>query len=223
MTLEEFSFEFDVMYNNITSNQAPGLSELEKSIFLTQAQELLVKQYYKGNYEQSFENTEEVTQYLNSLVSQKIYTATDKASDKKGVLLSNKLKQTFFEMPNTEKVMFITYEAVELNGITGKDALVVPTTQDEFYNVHNNPFRGPSKNRVVRLIRNNVIELYSTNDVKQYLMRYIKYPDPIILPNSGELSPYSDNPEGVNTKLPESLHRNILMQAVALAKAAWTS
>lgn len=220
MTLEEFSFEFDVMYNNITSNQAPGLSELEKSVFLTQAQELLVKQYYKGDLEQSFENTEETTQYLNSLVSQAVYGVND-AMPGKGILLGSELKSSFFKMP--EEAMFITYEAAELNCTDGKDALVVPTTQDEFYNVHRNPFRGPSKNRVVRLINNGTIELYSTSQVNKYLVRYIKYPDPIVLPGSDGVKPFSDYPQGLNTKLPESLHRNILMQAVALAKATWAS
>ncbi len=33
----EFSSEFDVLYNNITSNQAPGLDDYEKSVFLTKA------------------------------------------------------------------------------------------------------------------------------------------------------------------------------------------
>lgn len=32
---QEFSDEFDVLYNNISSNQAPGLDEYEKSLFLT--------------------------------------------------------------------------------------------------------------------------------------------------------------------------------------------
>ena len=43
MTNEEFSNEFDVLYNSITSNQAPGLDEYEKSVFLTKAQSQLVK------------------------------------------------------------------------------------------------------------------------------------------------------------------------------------
>ena len=90
MTLEEFSLEFDILYNNITSNQAPGLSELEKSIFLTLAQEAIVKQYYKGNLEQSFENTEEVTEYLNTLVSQKKYLEKDKIANSPSILLSSK-------------------------------------------------------------------------------------------------------------------------------------
>lgn len=220
MTLEEFSFEFDVMYNNITSNQAPGLSELEKSVFLTQAQEVLIKQYYKGNIEQAFENTEEVTQYLNSLVSQASYGINDLVPGK-GIILNSNLVSSFFKMP--DEVMFITYESATLNCVGDEDALVVPVTQDEFYNVHKNPFRGPSKNRVIRLINNGIIELYSTNQVNRYLMRYVKYPDPIVLPGATGISPYDDYPEGLNTKLPESLHRNILLQAVALAKTTWAS
>lgn len=42
----EFSNEFDVLYNNITSNQAPGLDEYEKSVFLTKAQDEIVKAYF---------------------------------------------------------------------------------------------------------------------------------------------------------------------------------
>lgn len=224
MTLEEFSFEFDVMYNNITSSQAPGLSELEKSVFLTQAQEVLVKQYYKGDLEQSFENTEEMTEYLNTLVSQAVFSSND-IKPGKGILMNSSIKSTFFNLP--PELMFITYESAILNDACNtsstKDALVVPITQDEFYNVHKNPFRGPSKNRVLRLLKANQVELISTKGVLQYLVRYIKYPKPIVLPGADEIKPYSDYPNGQNTELPESLHRNILLQAVALAKATWAS
>ena len=55
MTTAEFSNEFDVLYNNIMSNQAPGLNEYEKSVFLTKAQNELVKNYFNkkslGNQE----------------------------------------------------------------------------------------------------------------------------------------------------------------------------
>lgn len=46
MTNQEFSDEFDVLYNNIMSNQAPGLDEYEKSVFLTKAQDELLKAYF---------------------------------------------------------------------------------------------------------------------------------------------------------------------------------
>lgn len=53
MTVEEMDNMFDVLYNNITSNQAPGLNAYEKSIFLTKAQDEILKNYFnpksKGN------------------------------------------------------------------------------------------------------------------------------------------------------------------------------
>ena len=49
MTINEFSDQFDVLYNNITSNQAPGLNEYEKSLFLTKAAKEIVKNYFTAN------------------------------------------------------------------------------------------------------------------------------------------------------------------------------
>ena len=46
MTNSELSNEFDVLYNSITSNQAPGLDEYEKSVFLTKAQDEITKSYF---------------------------------------------------------------------------------------------------------------------------------------------------------------------------------
>ena len=50
------------------SNQAPGLNEYEKSVFLTQAQEALVLDIYTGNNTDSFESTEAATEAINMLV-----------------------------------------------------------------------------------------------------------------------------------------------------------
>lgn len=46
MTINEMSQEFDILYNQINSNQASSLDEYEKSIFLTRAQDELVKAYF---------------------------------------------------------------------------------------------------------------------------------------------------------------------------------
>lgn len=48
MTIQEFSTEFDVLYNNVTSNQAAALNEYEKSVFLTKAQSQLVNEYFNS-------------------------------------------------------------------------------------------------------------------------------------------------------------------------------
>ena len=53
MSVEEMDNMFDVLYNNITSNQAPGLNAYEKSVFLTKGQDETIKNYFnpksKGN------------------------------------------------------------------------------------------------------------------------------------------------------------------------------
>lgn len=46
MKPEEFSNQFDVLYNSITSNQAAGLDEYEKSVFLTNAQNEVLLSYF---------------------------------------------------------------------------------------------------------------------------------------------------------------------------------
>lgn len=53
MSVEEMDNMFDVLYNNVTSNQAPGLNAYEKSVFLTKGQDEVLKNYFnprsKGN------------------------------------------------------------------------------------------------------------------------------------------------------------------------------
>ena len=63
MTAQEFSSEFDLLYNNVSSNQAPGFTEYEKSVFLTKAQDEIIKNYFTnvqgGNkYQQGIEDSE---------------------------------------------------------------------------------------------------------------------------------------------------------------------
>ena len=90
----EFSSEFDILYNNIMSNAAPGLNEYEKSVFLTQAQEQTVIEAYTGdNNNSSFERTEEVRRYLSELV--KTYITDTKES---GTGLST--SSVFFKIPD---------------------------------------------------------------------------------------------------------------------------
>jgi hypothetical protein len=64
MTASEFEREFDILYNNITSNSAPSIDAYEKSVFLTKAQEEIVTALYDG----TFEGSEKLIEYLNDLV-----------------------------------------------------------------------------------------------------------------------------------------------------------
>lgn len=51
MTINEMSQEFDILYNQVNSNQASSVDEYEKSVFLTKAQDELIKAYFdpRGN------------------------------------------------------------------------------------------------------------------------------------------------------------------------------
>lgn len=79
----EFSNEFDVLYNNITSNQAPGLDEYEKSVFLTKAQDEIVKAYFNpktNKVQEGFDGNEkrqiDFSMIMRSKVYQKITVST---------------------------------------------------------------------------------------------------------------------------------------------------
>lgn len=206
-TSEDWSLQFDLLYNNISSNQAPGLTEYEKSVFLTQAQEAVILDLYKGLTGDSFETTEEVTRYLNSLVKSDSETLTQASSS----LYNKKIYTVSIE----ENVWFIIFESV--NDGT-KNIPVIPTRHDSLHKDLKNPFRGPSSNRVLRTSEDNKVCLYSNIPINTYNYKYLKRPNPIVLEGSElEVNGVSD----FDIEVPESLHNSILMRAVQMAKTVW--
>ena len=221
MTTQEFSNEFDILYNNIMSNSAPGLNEYEKSIFLTQAQEALVLDIYRGKFdENSFESTEEVSDYINTLVRQSKITDTVEGN---GISTNS----VFYQLP--DDIWFITYESVilrdnNLDCKNGQEVIVKPITQDAYHSISRNPFRGANDRRVLRLLSDNKAELISKYRIESYLIRDRSKPEPIILDN---LSTYrvtiNGKSEITECKLNPAVHRILLNRAVQLAKSIWTS
>ena len=216
-TSEEWSVNFDILYNNISSNQAPGLTEYEKSVFLTQAQEAVILDLYKGTSGDAFETTEEVTRYLSSLV--KINCPED---DDVKVLQPTKEGVSMYAYVLPDDVWFVTYQSgsIKVEEKTTRDVIVVPSRQDSLYKDLNNPFKGPNKNKVLAISEEGYITLYSKYPINTFYIKYLKRPSPIVLENS-EL-PISDVEE-FNVEIPESLHNQVLYKAVQLAKAVWQS
>lgn len=223
MTAQEFSNEFDILYNNIMSNQAPGLDDYEKSVFLTKSQEEVVISMYNGKnpFGDSFENTEEVRRYLSNLT--KTYKTEEQIENHTGLSDSS----VFFRLP--EDLWFITYESADLENSSlecakGNNTPVIPITQDEYHRIKKNPFRNASERRVLRLdLENGDVEIISKYKVKSYSVRYLSKPAPIIL---------TDLPEGISINgvsaktdcmLNPVLHRAILDGAVKLAKLSMSS
>lgn len=210
MTNPEFSIEFDILYNNISSNKAPGLNEYEKSVFLTKAQEQIVTELYSGRNTtySSFEETEEQRRYLHSLITT---SSLEESTEIDNIITSN---SSIYKLP--KNIMFITYETAILTG--NKEVTVYPVSQDELSKIIKNPFRGPSNNRVLRLdLGNNSIEVISNYDITKYLIRYIRKPNPIILVDLEDDLSINGVAEESVCELDSSLHRTILDRAVALA------
>lgn len=225
MNVNEFSNEFEVLLNSYIVSSPFGLtnnpvsieiSEYEKSVLLTKAQEELVLELYNGKnpFRESLESTEEVRKYLEDLIETSILDTqetTGKGIDSRSV---------FYRLP--EEVWFITYETATITGesLCGNtvQALVVPVTQDEFYHTIKNPFRKPNRNKVLRLDNaDNIVELISEYPITKYLVRYLKKPTPIILTNL----PDDLTIHGINTisecALHSGIHYQILDRAVRMA------
>lgn len=221
MTTIEFSNEFDILYNNIMSNKAPGLNDYEKSVLLTQSQESLILDIYNGQFnEDSFENTEEVKTYISNLVKQ-VTLSSSSIGD--GISKDSK----FYQLPND--LWFITYESVILEDLklgckSGLEVLVKPVTQDKYFMLNKNPFRRSNERRVLRLTVDSKAELISPYNIKSYLVRYISKPEPIILE---DLTDYGITIGGktqiTECKLNPVIHRTILNRAVILAKNIWNT
>lgn len=220
MNTQEFSNQFDTLISAYYKGLSDALTfdEYEKSVFLTEAQEEIVVELYSGknSFGDSFEKTEEVRRFLSSL--NKNYTTSIKIE---GTGLSN--KSVFFNIPND--VWFITYEAVTLTDnniecLDKEEAIVVPTTQDDFYKVRRNPFKGPNKRRVLRLdSNNNTVELVSDYNIDKYSIRYLSKPNPIILTHLSDLS-INGVSEITECELNPVIHRIILERAVRKAIAS---
>lgn len=224
MTIEEFSNEFDVLLNSYAANNPFGtgqgltqLDEYEKSVLLTEAQEFIVRDLYNGKLTgDGFESTEEQRRNLESLVNTLELTSKNISKPK----MSD--NSEFFQLPSD--VWFITYESVLLSdeslGCKNNTRVdVIPVRQDEYHSIKNNPFRGPSDKRVLRIdTGSSVIELISKYNIQSYFIKYLSKPKPIILQDiTDENLSINGETKRMGCELNTVLHRTILERAVALA------
>lgn len=230
MTTQEFSSEFDILYNNIMSNAAPGLDEYEKSVFLTKAQEEILKNYFnpKGNkYQEGFDDNEKRQIDFSSLVT---VITIPSYSDSQYIKIDD--RSLLFLMPND--MLFALNEVCEIteNNIN-RLVNVVPISFIEYSRLISKPYKRPLKNQCWRLIsssseKDRVFELilpFGSIVPGSYRIRYISRPAPIILVDlSTEYPGLSIN--GITSvtecELDPSIHYEILQRAVELAKSAYT-
>lgn len=228
-TVNEWLQAFNLMYNNIASDKAPGLEPYEISMFLTAAQNAVVVSLYKGELNgDAFESTEEITSYLGTLVEQATLAECDE--DVYRVCGSSYLYR------NPEDLLFRTLESCKITTQCGDEQVpVVPVTQDEYWRTVRNPFKRQNRRRVLRLSysvgscsegtasEKGYTELISSYPIFEYTVRYMKKPEPIVLENLSDGLSIDGKTQEMPCLLPEALHQTILVKAVEIAKATWNA
>lgn len=194
MTTSEFDVQFDIYYNNVTSNQAPGLNAYEKSVFLTRAQLQLVQEYFnpridgtEGGFDGSPKRQTDfssitITESLSDLGSPSNYVRIHPNS------FIFKISQggsgTHYS-PLAILNEFVTVLKV-VDGINHYDNLTVkPLSFTEYQRVMLQPYKYPPKGMAWRIMNNGeyaeVISPTLTGGTVTYNVRYIRKPGPIIL------------------------------------------
>lgn len=173
--------DFQLVYNNLASNLAPGLDIFEISMYLTKACYSFVTSAY-----QQYEKSEAARKSLIELVRTKNLPPTTITNDKICDY------STFFALTtkpdDPDDILFVVYEHVLLGDgpvcLKGKTIKVVPVTHDDFHQVFENPFKANKRTalRLDLMTTKRVAEIvYKYAKVVSYKIRYIKRPNPIIL------------------------------------------
>lgn len=230
--------QFELLYNNIASNQAPGLNPYEISLVLTKAQKEIVKNYFnpKGNkyqegYDESAKRHSDFASLLCDEVLEPYETTSYKRLDYRSILY--KIPESAFLLLNEQLVGEIYNDASE-ESTTDGIYTVVPIDYDEYSRLMQKPYKYPPKNQFWKLDTGyddeaespivEVIGRHRENCIYKYHIRYIKNPEPIVLVNLADIAE-DLSIEGISEinpcKLPKHLHDEIIQRAVEIAKGMW--
>lgn len=227
---QELSYKFDIYYNSITSNQAPGLSEYEKSVFLTKAQDEILKNYFnpKGNkYQEGFDGSEK------RQIDFSVITNTFKDTLFSNPIFDPRVKGAKVASLPPDVMLIINERAKVRRSSKDVYLTVVPISFDEYDRLMSKPYKRPLKNQAWRLLTHNSslnqcdLIMGPEDTLVEYDVRYIRQPKPIIVGDTDELTingytyGNSSSSETQGCELDPILHEEILQRAVELAKAAW--
>lgn len=246
MTRQEFSDMFDTLLNSYASQAqfgeqaAPGeivLDEYEKSVLLTQAQDIVVKNFFDRKLNQAAEGFDDSTRRqvdFSSLITSKELEASENQTSKfddRGIL---------YDMPERAEgvtdVLFILNEKLETTIGNGNNAIkkvyvVVPINYKEYDREMSKPYAQPLKKQAWRLFQNPstgfdfVSELIprwnltTAETISKYKIRYVRRPTPIVLVNLPDELSVDGESNASDCELNPILHPEILQKAVELAAA----
>lgn len=248
MTTTEFSNQFDVLYNNITSNQGPGIDEYEKSVFLTKAQDEILKAYFDPRSNKVMEgyDTSKRRQIDFSMVTRTIKyieyikdpSTSPPAEPADGSIKYLTFGKAIFDPRSNSKsvampsnILMVLNERLVVKRTEGAEdheeyLTVLPIIYTEIDRVMSKPYKRPLKYQAWRIFNfagdanKSDLVVGPSDEIKEYTFRYVRRPNPIILAN---LDGLTIDGKGDETKceLDPILHEEILQRAAELAKAAY--
>ena len=252
MTIKEMSDSLDSLLNSYANKAVFGeeaskmditLDEYEKSLYLTQAQDIVLKAYFQrttngeGN---GFDDSEKRQIDFSSLITVKTLTqaASGTPFDERGILFSMpKRVNNGTEIDGTTDVLFILNEQLltrvgeapaegQADTRPKKTYVIVPINYKEYDREMSKPYAQPLKKQCWRLFQNAgsgfdyltelipVWDLEAKETITGYKMRYVRRPNPIVL---------TDLPDGLSVEgfseenaceLNPILHPEIVQKAV---------
>ena len=253
MTTQEFSNTFDTLLNSYNTQGMFGeqasrgeivLDEYEKSVLLTQAQDIIVKQYFEGGgVNGGFDDSARRQVDFSNLI-----TVEEITKEENPVLTPYDERSLIYKTPATvtgkAKVLYMLNEKIVVSTTSGQPAVttkrqyvVVPSNYKEYDRQMSKAYAQPLKKQAWRLFQdsgssgNSTIDLYSeiipvensisSGEVPKYKIRYIRRPQPIILTNLDFVTQADLEIDGVKTvsecELNPIVHMDILNKAVELA------
>ena len=250
MTTQEFSNTCDTLLNSYNTQGMFGeqasrgeivLDEYEKSVLLTQAQDIIVKQYFEGGgVNGGFDDSARRQVDFSNLIT--VEEITKEASP---ALTPYDERSLIYKTPTTvtgkAKVLYILNEKIVVSTTSGQPAVttkrqyvVVPINYKEYDRQMSKAYAQPLKKQAWRLFQDggtSVLDLYSeiipvensiaSGEVPKYKIRYIRRPQPIILTNLDFVTQADLEIDGLKTvsecELNPIVHMDILNKAVELA------
>lgn len=239
MTANDMKFNFQLKFDSLFEFSAPAYDDRQISYLLTEAQfRVFIRRYnpLANKYQKGFEADEQRRRDLEQLIKPALYDSTDPtgAAVPEGVEVITESAQqggvhpngVFMDMP--EDFLYSVEEAVKLVD-EPKEAWVKPVRHDEYLANINNPYKQPYKDLIWRMdisryqhaagtdtaasAKRTELVLPEGYTLDTFRIRYLATPPNIVV---DEFDP--DNQ--VHCILDETLHREIVDEAVIIAQAA---
>jgi hypothetical protein len=229
MNYQEMREFFSVLYNNITSNQAPGLNDYEMSVFLTKGQDEKLKNYFlpQSNEKQAgFDGNQKRQIDFSSI------TKSSSVTSFSSPLFDSRANSKSAALPSD--LWIIINERVDVTREGKTEGLVVkPISYDEYDRLMAKPYKRPVRYEAWRLINNDTANksdliVGPADVITKYNIRYLRRPKPIIVGDLDGLT-IDGYTFGTGTgktqgcELDPLIHEEIVQRAVELAKIAWTA